>query len=192
MQPRRADRGRDAAPNNRTVKTARAPRGHVPAARLLPSQIVSDNLRQAPGPIRLSASRPVPGPPIRSPTAVPSLRFGAADRSATCPRTSLGAPVGFGFPNCSHAEPARREGQGCDTKSRAFPLHFPGRPQSRPISPLVIPSRPPGAGVEINRPFRRAGGPAALDLTCSGGQAAGRQSTPSVAVDSSHRLAPRS
>ena len=64
--------GRDAAPSNRTVETARAPRGHVPAARLHPSQVVSDNPRRRPDRTAPAASRPVPGPPRRSPTAGPS------------------------------------------------------------------------------------------------------------------------
>jgi len=40
--------------------------------RILPSQVVSDNLRQATVPEHLAAPRSVPGPPCRSPTAVPT------------------------------------------------------------------------------------------------------------------------
>ena len=127
--------GRDAAPSNRTTEVARAPRGYVPATRIISPQIVSDNLHQG------------SGPPCRSPTAVPSPRIGPSDRSATCPRTSPGLPVGFSFPNCCHAEPAGREGQGCSAKSGAFPPHFPRGPQTWSRSPPVIPSQLLGGSV---------------------------------------------
>ena len=96
--PERSAPVRDAAPSNRTVETARAPRGHVPVARLHPSQVVSDNLRQVPVPARPEAYRSVPGPPCQSPAgrsvapgSLPATGLGPAP--GCCP----GAPEDLGF-----------------------------------------------------------------------------------------------
>ena len=136
-------------------RAARAPRGHAPAARLHPSQVVSDNPRQAPVPVRPGAPRSVPGPPRRSPAAAPVAPGPApADRSGTGSWGLLRSPGGLRLPDRSHCEPAPREGQGARREILSFSATF---PRSSPVVAAISTVRPQASGAADVVPDRSDG-----------------------------------
>jgi hypothetical protein len=92
--------GRDAAPSNRSAEAARAPRGHDHGD---PTSPVPGRVgRPCSGhrvSVPLRAPRPVPGPPVRSPTAPPSLRVDRRSSLSALPPATSGHCWSFSFPN---------------------------------------------------------------------------------------------
>ena len=133
-EPRRADAvaGRDAAPSNRTAETAPAPRGHVHGGPgLHPRRAVSDDPASRHRTGAPESTRPVTGPPCRSPTAPPILcRFEPCRYSVPCGpfrRTFLRClRWSFGFPTIDTVMGGRSRVNSRDAKSLRFSARFLG------------------------------------------------------------------